>query len=605
MSDTSQETKKVILPRLKDKVMYVSTDDSTTKSETSYVISSSFKGILRLSPNNHNTTYEKPNIQLSLSDEKNLGTTYTDAIKFDSDTETAIKSEADITKRMIISSDSDGYVLGFRISENNFEFDKLGIIGVIEANHLSIISAAPSTNEDVLILNNQRMPHTPNKVQEAVNVETFSDIGCKNPIQPYDYHTKDVKITGNGDKSFLLFSQVTGDNKRFYKYQRTHYLIRELILEALMDFQTIPTGSIHWFPVTLEQFKTLVKANGQKPNVSFNGDKQVDPLLRDFLLCDGRRYNNKDFPELAKILWKEPIRRWRKVHINTAEYCLPVMDEKCNVYGKIKDDKGEYIKNDDGSEYERNFTFRVPDLRHQFISSTYTDGSLCVASGKPSDGVKGTKNKVGSWCPDNTPPSSMEFREDRHAHLVAYGSYGKNRNGNGYKAYTTDNKGLWGNIEITPDISFQKDLSKLHVLHNLSTPHVTLLHNHPYRLKINGDDFRGFGWRYNSPTARKHSGVDSIPCTMWLSRPDVTDTSSTGTNVTGFREWRPDTIERGMSSPDVTSTLYPKNYVDIDEEFNGSIKWNEKYVDWGNYQNSLYSHESTPKYYAMLPFIKI
>ena len=127
MSDTSQETKKVILPRLKDKVMYVSTDDSTTKSETSYVISSSFKGILRLSPNNHNTTYEKPNIQLSLSDEKNLGTTYTDAIKFDSDTETAIKSEADITKRMIISSDSDGYVLGFRISENNFEFDKLGL----------------------------------------------------------------------------------------------------------------------------------------------------------------------------------------------------------------------------------------------------------------------------------------------------------------------------------------------------------------------------------------------------------------------------------------------------------------------------------------------
>ena len=63
-------------------------------------------------------------------------------------------------------------------------------------------------------------------------------------------------------------------------------------------------------------------------------------------------------------------------------------------------------------------------------------------------------------------------------------------------------------------------------------------------------------------------------------------------------------LEKYFGLP-VENTIYPKNYVDIDEEFNGSIKWNEKYVDWGNYQNALYSHESTPKYYAMLPFIKI
>jgi hypothetical protein len=99
-----------------------------------------------------------------------------------------------------------------------------------------------------------------------------------------------------------------------------------------MDFQTIPTGSIHWFPVTIEQFKELVRNNGSKPNVSFipgtSEQEKVDPLLRDFLLCDGRRYNNKDFPELAKILWKEPIRRWRKtrdIH-SGAEYMLPLWD---------------------------------------------------------------------------------------------------------------------------------------------------------------------------------------------------------------------------------------------------------------------------------------
>jgi hypothetical protein len=43
------------------------------------------------------------------------------------------------------------------------------------------------------------------------------------------------------------------------------------------------------------------------PNVNYiNGTPKgitTDPLIRDFLLCDGRQYRTKDFPELAKILW--------------------------------------------------------------------------------------------------------------------------------------------------------------------------------------------------------------------------------------------------------------------------------------------------------------
>ena len=253
MSTSDTEINKVTLPRFKDKVMFVPASDSSTKSDTSYVISSSFKGIVRLSPNNHNTTYERPTYQLSIVDDKNLGTTYSDAILFDNEVETAIKSEADITKRMIIGSDSDGYLVGFRISKDNFEFDNLGVIGVTEANHLSLISAAQTTNENVLMLNGERMPHIPNKIQDAANVPTYKLIdGEYEEIQPYDFHTKNVKITENGDKSYLLTSQVTGDGEKFYKYQRTNYLIRELILEALLDFQTIPTGSIHWFPVTID-----------------------------------------------------------------------------------------------------------------------------------------------------------------------------------------------------------------------------------------------------------------------------------------------------------------------------------------------------------------
>jgi hypothetical protein len=105
-----------ILPRFKDKVMYISSKESKHKIEQSYVISSSFKGILRLSPNNTNTTYEQNDIQLSIEDD--LGqANYSDAIKFKDEALSATQSEAAIDKRMIIASDSDGYVVNFRFSE--------------------------------------------------------------------------------------------------------------------------------------------------------------------------------------------------------------------------------------------------------------------------------------------------------------------------------------------------------------------------------------------------------------------------------------------------------------------------------------------------------
>lgn len=576
------DTDKVMIPRFKDKVMYISAEDSSTKVASSYVISSSFKGIVRLSPNNHNTTYEKNSIQLSITDENNLGTTYSDAIKFDSEVENAIQSEADITKRMIIGSDSDGYLVGFRISDSNLEFDNLGVIGITQSNHLSIISTSQTPHDDVLLLNGERMPHMPNKVQDAANIKTYTSnsIDDITEIKPYNFDTKKVKIKGDGDNSFLLYSTVTSDNKRFYKFQRTNYIIRELILEALMDFQTIPTGSIHWFPVTIEQFKSLVEKNGGRPNVSFHNTKPVDPLLRDFLLCDGRRYNNKDFPELAKILWKEPIHRWKK----DGDFLVPFFDEKCNKYG-AKDDEGK----------KKDYTFRVPDLRHQFISSTYIDGTTSVASGGAGHGIKtGLKNVVGAWCPDKTPPSSMEFREDRHAHFIAYGSYGKKYH-DSYKAIYSTSQYLWTNNSISSDINYNKNENEVHIINN--TPHVTLLHNHPYKI-VSNTAFRGFGWRYNTPSEGVHQGIDSIPVTMWLSRPNLTSDDN-------YNEWRQSSITLGKSSPDATASIMPSCYSDIDEEFNENTKWGETYDDWGNTQTDLYGHESTPKYYAMLPFIKI
>jgi hypothetical protein len=64
MSDTTKLTAE--LPKFKDKVMYVSSAISDTKLETSYVVSSSFKGIVRLSPNNHTIVREDATHQLSV-----------------------------------------------------------------------------------------------------------------------------------------------------------------------------------------------------------------------------------------------------------------------------------------------------------------------------------------------------------------------------------------------------------------------------------------------------------------------------------------------------------------------------------------------------------
>ena len=201
---------------------------------------------------------------------------------------------------------------------------------------------------------------------------------------------------------------------------------------------------------------------------------------------------------------------------------LPFWDTECNKYG-AKDTK----KNPDGTTqtdgngnpiYELDFTFRVPDLRHQFISSTYIDGITSIASGATSSGIKGGKNVVGAWCPDKTPPSSTGFRADRHAHFISYGSWGKKYH-TGNISISHSNK-LWTDISIIKDISFNRDLSALH--QSEGSPHVFLLHNHPYAKKIEGKDcFRGFGWRYNTCSDGRHSGIDSIPATIWLSRPSV------------------------------------------------------------------------------------
>lgn len=592
----------VQIPRFKDKVMYIPASVSKTKQESSYVISSSFKGIVRMSPNNHNTTYEKADIQLSLQDDAALGTTYSDAIKFDNEAKDAIKSNADITKRMIIGSDSDGYLVNFRFSEYNLEFDDLGVIGITEATNMTIYTSATTDISNILTINGERMPYFPQTGSTSLPLYRGTHEGqLTNPVPAHEWDVRDVKITGEPDNSYVVYGTIDNNNKRTFKWNQTSKFIKELILEALLDLQTIPTGSIHWFPVTLSQYKELVINNGSKPNTSFiNGDdtQPVDPLLRDFLLCDGRRYNNRDFPELAKILWKEPISRW-KIATNDNTKMYPFFDVECNNYGPKQ--------NNGNIEVSTNsFTFRVPDLRHMFISSIYMDGTTSVASGKAEEPMTSSSTPnakiTGSRCPDNKPSSQYGTEEDKHFHFISYGSYSRFKK-HSVAEGATCHKVLTDNEEAN-------SVNDYIPLKNEAITYTFYLTNHN-SYEYNNSYFEGFHYRTSSTADRWVYGVDAIPCTMILCTPGV-NPPNTGQTFSKNKDDYKQTIKqsfvtKGGTSESVPSLAKPSKYEDINDKFSGSqlSTAKENYVPWGSYMTKTYGHENTPKFYCMLPFIKI
>lgn len=581
---------KGILPRFKDKVMYINNGE-----EKSYTISSSFKGIIRLSPNNNNSIYEKVGIQASLLDINNLTSNYSDSIKFDSDVSSAFKSNADISKRMLIASDSDGYLTSFRISENNLEFDSLGVIGVIKANNLTLFTKAETHEEDVFLLNGERMPILPKK--NPTYSKLFSSSAMTTELSMGDYDVREIKITNIPDESEILYSSLSKDNKRFWKYKKSSTFIQDLIIEALLDLETVPTGSIHWFPVTLEQFNILVTENGNLPNVTHNkkvANKEVEPIVRDFLLCDGRKYNNKDFPELAKILWKEPINKWKACD-NNNNILYPFFDTECNKYGTKNQEDLLYATAED-------YTFTVPDLRHQFISSIYVDGTTSVEQGRPINATS-VKSGTGTWTIDNNSSSVTDSNADNHRHFIAYGTYDISvsnpkeyfRKGSDYSVSGDD---YWCRTNMPNSI--KSDLinnGTFDVLANQETVHITTLTNNIEAQYIKDAPdansrwvIKGFG--QGSKRHHQQEGSGGYPAPIIFSAPSD--------NV----GWGPN-IDLGMSSYDVDSCVFPNSYNEIDNNFSSSISNNEEYVDWNTISTHFYSHENNPKYYAFLPFIKI
>ena len=224
------ETNKIAqLPVYKDKVMYISQNQSKYKIEQSYVISASYNGILRLSPNSYNTITENNPIELNNENEHSISSSYSDAIVFESSATPSNtldnngsmltkKTDADITKRMIIGSDSDGYLVNFRISDVGIEFDKLGVIGITQTKKLSIYTTNDNVdNIDAFILGNTIMPSVSNSACDISLNTTDTD---NKRIQAENYDEIEVKITDKGDNSYLLGGIVGKNGKRAFEFKR-------------------------------------------------------------------------------------------------------------------------------------------------------------------------------------------------------------------------------------------------------------------------------------------------------------------------------------------------------------------------------------------------
>lgn len=284
--------------------------DSNTNLLSSYYINDSFAGILRLSPNDSATLLDK-----------NSGIEYVDEISSYINFEDSVTDY--ISTQFVSVSSSDGVLFDMGISRDAIEFENLYVLGTPKIP--AIINYTNSDSE--FYLGDIKMPNKYNAKSSASSTITAL------------YNTPTEETI---DETYILVN-VADDNKTSnFLFERVTSAIGEIIEEELTKLSSLPAGSIHWIPVNIEQYKALLeKSDNDKHN---SNSLTCDPIIRDFLICDGSRYKNTDFPELAKILYRETINRW------------------------VTDKSGENMERESiTNNYNDEKTFVVPDLRSMFI----------------------------------------------------------------------------------------------------------------------------------------------------------------------------------------------------------------------------------------------
>ena len=590
------------LPILKDKVIYISSSDSNIKMEQSYVISASYNGILRLSPNSYNTINEVNPVELTAAQDQSMSTAYSDAIVFDNSAlalpettqQSDMKTNADIRYRMIIGSDSDGYLVGFRLSDQDAEFDNLGVIGITKTGKLTIYSDADSTYPQALTIGKTIMPSLHNeatndraKIKEILEKYNVND---EYPKLPEQWDEIEIDITGKGDKSYLLSAHPDSDGNRVFEYTRSQQFIRNIIMETLLDVQSVPTGSVHWLPVTYEQYCTLVQDNNFFPNKFYKviNNNEIDesmpndPIIRDYLLCDGRKYKTSQFPELAKILWKEKITYWDEQGVKkTSENGTP-----------------DIAAGEDAASIPN--YFRVPDLRHKFISYSTADSVLNPLNEEPQNISKliSDNNKTGTYTPDNAPRSPSGQSGSNHFHFLAYGTY------NEYNTYARKNSKGYLTPVVANDLykfeGWDYNTLKTKITDSTFNPRVWYLSTTATaQSDIDGIYGYQYGFSRSGDRRRTQSTHDVITAAAWASAPKGGISNFKKEPTLGLTS-KPITTYVIPSETDTNAETYTISKYETFEQYNDLEKNIQK-----TSLSTRYGHENAPKFYAMLPLIKI
>lgn len=417
------DTVPTVIPKYIDKSVYYVTSD---EKENSYAIKSTYKGILRLSPNNGASLNEAADIALTDFTSRN-DITYKDSIN-------EFLDPGSPKHQLLRISTSDGNFLDMRLNINDVELDNLYVDGILSGKPLEITPFLHNNKNTVLLFgkrgddaaatlgNNTCLPVHANR-------QDFSDEKSSNDpldvINPVNFR---YTLDSNKDNASILTAKIV-DGKRVFQYRNTSELIEELVQEALMSFCTVPTGSIHFVPVSIAQYKSLIAVNMSLPNTVINHNDAVnDPIVKDFLLCDGRKYYIKDFPELAKVLAGMKISYERLVTVG----------------GKQVWRRFTHVNN-----YTAETTwFRVPDLRHKFIRSPYLSSDL----------IDNDANDTGTWNVDNLPTIAQGKDADKHYHFIAAAEYNANCTKSSFSSGDCSAMVLNGMSADMPDNGTQYDL---------------------------------------------------------------------------------------------------------------------------------------------------
>lgn len=360
-SEALNEIESAVLPVYKER--RISELDSSKTACSSYKIKNSYCGILRLSPNSSSTLIENNNF--ASADGSTTYINYRDNIK------------DLIDKQFIRVSSSDGVMLDMRITNNAIEYNNLYVNGAVKTSSGIVCYM---NEDDTFRLGNLIFPTTYNSKPTSTPA----------PDKVYVPLTRE-----NLQDGYILVNMAEDGQPADFQFVNGIELIRSFVTDSMNELRSLPTGSIHWMPVSIKQYEELLNrkdAANNKVN-SHNGNNLfADTIIRDFLLCDGSLYNIKDFPELAKILKGEQTHYWYKdgnYMVGAHDNCLKtISDEEVRPAG----------------------TFRVPDMRSMFMQ--YLIPTL--------DKVNAEGNRTGDYEIDSnkTPNFAVDRDSDLHYHYI-------------------------------------------------------------------------------------------------------------------------------------------------------------------------------------------